>query len=83
MSDQCPFCGIEAVYHPRASYALAKLCERLVAEGYVVEDRQKELLDRACNMQRGRGFLTNAEIAFTPGADPALQPETSVEDLLQ
>jgi len=83
VESECPACGKQAVYHPQAGYAMSALCRRLVDEGYVAKDRQKELLDRACNMQRGRGFLTNAEIAFTPGIEEMPSPETVVEDLLQ
>ena len=43
-------------------YAMAKLLERLVAEGYVRPDRTSELLERAQNLERNRGFLTHAEL---------------------
>lgn len=45
-----------------ARYAMARLIERLVAEDYVRDDRSKELLNRAHNLELGRGFLTNQEL---------------------
>jgi len=42
---------------------LARLVERIVAEGYVRRNRAKELLERVRNMERGPGFLTDAELA--------------------
>ena len=60
--DECPTCGTAARYHPQCGYAMVKLLERLVAEGYVRDDRQKELLERTANMNGDRGFLSDAEV---------------------
>jgi len=56
----------------RCAIAMAKLFKRIVAEGYVREDHEKELLDRARNMEHGRGFITDEE----------LWQQQQVEDLL-
>jgi hypothetical protein len=65
-------------YGQAAAFALAKLCERLIREGYVRPERATELQQRASNMQHGRGFLTEAELAKRKrGVTP-----TEVEDLL-
>lgn len=44
------------------NYAMSKLLERLVDEGYVRKSRTNELLERAHNMEHDKGFLTNAEL---------------------
>jgi len=55
----CPHCS----YNPdQCAYAMAKLLERIVTDGYVREERAEELLERARNMQHGRAFLTDAEL---------------------
>ena len=43
------------------SYAMGQLVRRLVAEGYVREDRAPELLERAGNLEAGRGFVMSGE----------------------
>ncbi len=71
---ECVTCGRKAVYHPQCGYAMAKLLERLIAEHYIRPERVQDLLERASNMDGGRGFFSNAELsAPTP---------TSEEDLL-
>lgn len=62
-------------YSPtQCAYAMARLMERIVSEGYVRDDRAAELLERARNQEHGRGFRTDAELA------PPKPP--TVEDLL-
>lgn len=78
-SSECPTCGREAVYHPQAGFAMAKLCERLVADGYVVADLKTDLLERARNMQAGRGFLSNVELKEPA---PTATTQQAIEDLL-
>lgn len=43
------------------SYAMASLVRRLVAEGYVRDQRAVELRERADNLQSGRGFVLSNE----------------------
>lgn len=43
------------------SYAMGQLVRRLVAEGYVREDRSAELLERGSNLEAGRGFVMSNE----------------------
>lgn len=62
MSSECPTCGSDAAYHPQCAFAMAKLLERLVDEGYVRKERKVELLNRAWNLEHERGFLTNKEL---------------------
>lgn len=52
-------------------YAMAKLMERLVVEGYVKPERAAELRERAHNLEHGRGFLTDRELS-----SPKPEPET-------
>lgn len=58
-------------YSPtQCAYAMRQLLIRLVDQGYVVDDRQAELLERARNHALGSGFLTDAELsAPTPTED--------------
>lgn len=44
-------------------YAMAQFVARLIDEGYVREERRKELGSRARNLQAGDGFLTDEELA--------------------
>jgi hypothetical protein len=41
---------------------MGQLLRRLALEGYVHCERIPELLERTTNLERGRGFLTNAEL---------------------
>lgn len=88
-SVRCPACE---GYHPQGGFAMAKLCERLVREGYVRDDRKAELLERAKNMQAGRGFVTDKVLAEREAYEkkqaaekpPEPQPETpDLSDFLQ
>lgn len=56
------------------SYAMAKLNERLIAEGYVVPERAAELRERSHNLEQGRGFLTNRELS-NPNPQPQPEPK--------
>ena len=50
-------------YNPRqCAFAMGKLLERLVDEGYIREDRQSELLERARNMRDDKAFMTDVEL---------------------
>lgn len=53
---QCPCCS---GYHSQGGYAMAKLIERLAHEGYIVREKQDELLEKAANMKVGKPFVTN------------------------
>lgn len=46
----------------QTNYAMTVLLQRLLDEGYVRDDRQQELRERATNLGRDRGFLTDAEV---------------------
>ena len=54
------------------AYAMQKLLERIVDEGYVKPDRAPELLERAANMVNGRGFFTRAELKQRQDAEDLL-----------
>ena len=58
-------------YSPtQCAYAMRVLLRRLIDEGYIVDNRQTELLERARNHANGSGFLTDAELsAPTPTED--------------
>ena len=43
-------------------FAMCRLIERLMHEGYVYPQRIPELTERVQNMERGDGFLTHAEL---------------------
>lgn len=58
---ECPTCGA-AVPSYQCVYAMAKLCERLIEENYVRPERAAELRNRALNLERGHGFLTDQEL---------------------
>ncbi len=60
-----------------AKYALCRLCERLMNEGYIYTERIPELSERTHNMERGDGFLTNAELKEKSRKTP-----DELEDLL-
>lgn len=53
------------------SYAMAQLVRRLVAEGYVRDERAAELQKRADNLQAGRGFVLDGEATTADTAAPA------------
>lgn len=48
------------------AYAMGQLLKRLVAEGYVLDSRRAELLERAANLEAGRGFVTNEPATAPP-----------------
>lgn len=54
---RCPTCR---GYHPQGAFAFSVLVERLIEDGFVRDDRSKELLERARNLRAGRGFLPDA-----------------------
>ena len=56
-------------------YAMTNLMERLVREGYVREDREKELLERTANMREHHAFQTNEELKHD-------QEKQEIEDML-
>lgn len=64
--------AVASAVHIQTRYAMSKLLERLVVEGYVVPARAPELLDRAQNMERGLGFLTKAELARSQSTEDFL-----------
>lgn len=49
------------------SYAMAQLVRRLVAEGYVRDERAAELFVRAGNLEAGRGFVIDETIGKSTG----------------
>ncbi len=58
-------------------FAMCRLIERLMNEGYVYPQRIPELSERIQNMERGDGFLTSAELRKrgTPTTDEAMTAE--------
>lgn len=60
--SECPTCGASARFHPQCCFAMAKLCGRLIEEGFVRPERTAELRERARNLERGQGFLTDQEL---------------------
>lgn len=58
----CATCGATAEFHPQCRFAMAKLCARLIEEDYVRPERRVELRNRALNLERGLGFLTDHEL---------------------
>lgn len=60
--DACPTCGASVRYHPQCAFAMAKLCARLVEDDYIRPERRAELKNRAHNLERGLGFLTDSEL---------------------
>lgn len=64
-------------YSPQqCAWAMGQLLQRLVDEGYVRDERAPELLDRAANLERYRGFLTTAELkSEAPTLDPTPEEE--------
>ncbi len=59
-------------------WRLAEFARQLVRQDYVRTKRTGELLHRAKNMERGRGFQTNAELQEQVGTDA----NEEIEDLL-
>lgn len=45
----------------QCAFAMGKLCHRLILQGYIAAERTKELSERATNLERGHGFLTDSE----------------------
>jgi hypothetical protein len=42
-------------------YAMCRLLDRLVVEGYIRDDRVAELKERVSSLEAGRGFTTKKE----------------------
>lgn len=60
--SECLACGATAEFHPQCRFAMAKLCTRLIEEDYIRPERRAELRNRALNLERGLGFLTDQEL---------------------
>lgn len=58
------YCGFHEPEYRSADtrYAIARLLERLVLEGYVRPERTPELMNRSHNLERGHGFITTQEL---------------------
>lgn len=70
-------------------YAMCRLAERLMNEGYVYKERVIELNERLTNFERGDGFNTTADLRKKGRATPdeattatTLDEATTAEDLL-
>ncbi len=61
-----------------ATFAMCRLIERLMNEGYIYTERVPELSERIQSMERGDGFLTKAELRARTTTTKA----TTAEDLL-
>lgn len=66
---KCPACDSSAGLRSVA-YAMAVLMQRLLDEGYIVSELRTDLRERASNLKRGRGFLTNADLESAPTPTP-------------